>query len=158
MYFDEEFNTPSGPEESYMGHEYEPPSDPDNVRKKKKGMFKFAKGALALQVGAAAIVLSVVSSESFAKDALDPSRFIIVSDILQEEKEPLIVVSDTGDETVVVDTSSDTVEVSDDTYTSEPADDGSVDVIEAIDDGIDRLLMAITGLGIRETILFPLVK
>ena len=24
--------------------------------------------------------------------------------------------------------------------------------------GIDRLLMAITGLGIRETILFPLVK
>jgi len=24
--------------------------------------------------------------------------------------------------------------------------------------GIDRLLMALTGLGIRETILFPLVK
>jgi lysyl-tRNA synthetase class 2 len=24
--------------------------------------------------------------------------------------------------------------------------------------GIDRLLMAITGLGIRETVLFPLVK
>jgi len=24
--------------------------------------------------------------------------------------------------------------------------------------GLDRLLMAITGLGIRETILFPLVK
>jgi lysyl-tRNA synthetase class II len=24
--------------------------------------------------------------------------------------------------------------------------------------GIDRLLMAVTGLGIRETVLFPLVK
>ncbi len=134
MYFDEEFNTPNCPEESYTGHEYEPPRDPDYVSKKKKGLFRFAKGALAFQVGAAAVVLSVVSSESFAKDALDPSRFIIVSDILQEEKEPLIVVSDTGDETVIVDASSDIEDTTDDAYTPEPTDDGNIDVIEAIDD------------------------
>ena len=133
MNFDEEFNTPNCPEESYTGHEYEHPRDPDYVSKKKKGLFRFAKGALAFQVGAAAVVLSVVSSESFAKDALDPSRFIIVSDA-PVEAEPLIVVSDKGEDTVYVDNSDGQVEVTDNTDITEPADDTSVDIIEAIDD------------------------
>ena len=140
MYYDDEFNTPNAPEESLAGHEYEPPTDPDYISKKEKGLFKFAKGAVALQIGAAAIVLSIVSSESFAKDALDPSRFIIVADVPKEEDtEPVAVVSDKGDETVVVDTSvdlpgpEDIASEPDDVDITQP-DDQDVDVIKAIDD------------------------
>ena len=63
--FDEEYHTPSGPEESYTGHEYEPPSDPDYVRKK-KSFFKFFKGTFALQFGAAAVMLALVANNAVA--------------------------------------------------------------------------------------------
>ncbi len=133
MCFDEEFNTPNCPEESYTGHEYEPPHDEDYVRRKKKGLFKLAKGGLALQFGAVAVIMALVSNESFAKDALDPSRFIIVSDS-PKEAEPLIVVSDAGDDTVYVDTSDSQVEVSDNADIIGPSDDTNVDIDRAIDD------------------------
>lgn len=74
--YDEEFNTPVGPEESFTGHEYEPPSDPDYVSPKKQGFIKLAKKVLAMQAGAAAMVVTVVAGNNIEEPVRERNEVV----------------------------------------------------------------------------------